>query len=212
VPCHDIPFIFLFFSSLPPYSLRSMASYSWVIFHVESSVAAVKINKYDVNAVKQTLDDAVVSVVAEGHIEDTSISNVKLMIGAACIVLAVTSQFWPIPFPQNKMVLQLCLSIYLLLTVLSQVYLYIKEKDAIFVSQNTHPYRAGYSPVVASSSMGRLSPLYSVTLTHKHDTQRVHRLESPVSEWFHEDGLFNRDRFVQQMRNLLDEFESSKKQ
>lgn len=174
--------------------------------HLEPS-APIKINKYDLNAVKQTLDDAVVSVVSEGYSEDVSVSNVKLVVGAICIVLAVTSQFWPEPFPSNLWVLQSCLASYLVLTLFSQFFLYIKEKDAVFVSQTS----GARPPLSVTSSMSRGSPIYSVAFAHKQNTSQMVKLDAHVSEWFHDDGVFLREEFVSRMRHLLDDWESAQR-
>ena len=87
------------------------------------------INKHDTVQVKHLLDDAV-SVVRDacahhgalissqffdkkGHEEDHSVTDIRLALGLACCFFAGLAQFYPAPFPDNKIILAICVVSYL---------------------------------------------------------------------------------------------------
>lgn len=67
-----------------------------------SASSEVKVNPYDAQQVKHTLDDGVANVVENLLFEvDQSHSNKKLLAGFVAVSVAIASHLAPIPFPQN---------------------------------------------------------------------------------------------------------------
>jgi len=69
----------------------------------EEKESPIKVNLYDSNAIRQTLDDCVLKILEdEGYAESTFLSNVKLILGFITCAIALYSHFGPTPYPQNK--------------------------------------------------------------------------------------------------------------
>merc|ERR1711879_655659 len=83
---------------------------------------AVKVDVYDQNAVKQLLDDVIMTYVLEtrGLEEDLTYSNYKLALGGLSCLVAIASHAYPAPFPENAWVLKVCVVSYIVLSALLQ--------------------------------------------------------------------------------------------
>ncbi|XP_010495959.1 PREDICTED: probable signal peptidase complex subunit 2 [Camelina sativa] len=93
---------------------------------------AKKVNLLDHNAIKHLLDESVSEIVTTGgYKEDVRLSNVKFLLGGIIIVVALVAQFYNKKFPQNRDFLICCIGLYVVLTAVMQLILYIKEKNAI---------------------------------------------------------------------------------
>ncbi|KAK7385744.1 hypothetical protein VNO78_31581 [Psophocarpus tetragonolobus] len=72
-----------------------------------------KANLLDHHSIKHILDESVSEVVtARGYVEDVRLSNVRLLIGAIIIVIALFAQFYKKKFPENKDFLIACIALY----------------------------------------------------------------------------------------------------
>ena len=68
-----------------------------------------KIETGDSVKVKQVLDESVAVAVKEEEYEiNYKMENRKLIIMFAACVVAATAQFYPLPFPQNRPLLAVC--------------------------------------------------------------------------------------------------------
>jgi hypothetical protein len=89
---------------------------------------AKPVNKYDGVQIKHMLDDAVGAVSKKnctsasdniqyfdkkGHDEDNRVSDLRLGLGLACCFFAGLAQFYPAPYPDNKIILAICVVSYL---------------------------------------------------------------------------------------------------
>lgn len=154
------------------------------------------------------MDDAVVAVLSECYTEDVGISNLKLSTGFISIVLALVMQFWPETFPANYSLLQGCLVAYVAVTLLTQVFLYIYEKDAIFMSLKTESNPVSVSSAVVPPAWNE----YRLSLCLRNSTTTTTATTShtiTISDWFFKDGSFDKDGFVQRVRLLLDQWQTS---
>merc|ERR1711941_153176 len=108
-----------------------------VVFTPASEV--VKVDVYDQNAVKQLLDDVIMTYVLEtrGLEEDLTYSNYKLALGGLSCLVAIASHAYPAPFPENAWVLKVCVVSYIVLSVLLQYVAFYMEGNTILATRPT---------------------------------------------------------------------------
>ncbi|KAJ3679569.1 hypothetical protein LUZ60_017580 [Juncus effusus] len=76
-----------------------------------------KANLLDPHSIKHLLDESVTEVVkSKGYTENVKLSNLKLLIGAIIIGIALLAQFYPKKFPENRDFLIICIISYPLLS------------------------------------------------------------------------------------------------
>ncbi|CAI0412247.1 unnamed protein product [Linum tenue] len=99
-----------------------------------------KANLLDHHSIKHILDESVSEIVASrGYAEDVRMSNVRLFIGTVIIAVALVAQFYKKKFPENRDFLIGC--IYVVLNVVLQLIIFIKEKNAILF---TYPPKVNF--------------------------------------------------------------------
>jgi len=168
----------------------------------------IKVNKYDNMALKQTLDDAVVKQITEnmGYKEDHNLGDWKILLGVIGCILALIAQFYPKPFPDNKIVLIICAVGYFtcssLLTYLAS---YI-QKDIIL---STKANEDGKSLEVRSQ-MKRYEPDYSLTVQFQGESARA-SLKKQVNEWFDVNGVLAEDVFNNDVADLVQQLSVKKR-
>ncbi|KAL0775318.1 hypothetical protein Bca101_040470 [Brassica carinata] len=81
---------------------------------VESTNKNVKkVNLLDHNSIKHMLDESVSDIVtSRGYKEDVRLSNMKLILGAVIIAVALVAQFYNKKFPENRDFLIGCIALY----------------------------------------------------------------------------------------------------
>ncbi|KAK3017248.1 hypothetical protein RJ639_005536 [Escallonia herrerae] len=115
--------------------------------------APKKTNLLDHHSIKHFLDESVSEIVtARGYKEDVRMSNVRLLIGAVVIVIALFAQFYYKKFPENRNFLIGCILI-----------MYTKEKNAILF---TYPPEGSFNStgLVVSSKLPRFSDMYTLSI------------------------------------------------
>lgn len=100
----------------------------------------VKTNKQDGNAIKRALDDSLIKFITEDQAlrEDATLATWVLVISFVSVVLALTAQFYPAPFPQNWHVLAICCPSYFVLSGILQFIQTFVEKDFILLTYPEH--------------------------------------------------------------------------
>mmetsp|Transcript_3329 Transcript_3329/g.5178 ORF Transcript_3329/g.5178 Transcript_3329/m.5178 type:complete len:198 (-) Transcript_3329:23-616(-) len=94
-----------------------------------------KIDTGETLKVKQTLDEAAIKALKSmGFEEDHRWSNTKLVLMSISCVFALIAQFYPMPFPQNRLLLAICCAIYFTLSSILQVVISCVERDVIVAS------------------------------------------------------------------------------
>ncbi|KAM5564714.1 hypothetical protein ABKV19_018993 [Rosa sericea] len=72
-----------------------------------------KANLSDHSSIKHLLDESVSEIVtSRGYVEDTKLSNLKLLIGTIVITIALFAQFYKKKFPENQYFLIGCIISY----------------------------------------------------------------------------------------------------
>ncbi|KAK2637300.1 hypothetical protein Ddye_032092 [Dipteronia dyeriana] len=78
-----------------------------------------KANLLDHHSIKHILDESVSEIVtSRGYVEDVRMSNVRLLMGTAIIVIALLAQFYKKKFPENHDFLIGCIVLYPFLLIL----------------------------------------------------------------------------------------------
>ncbi|CAN1173830.1 Signal peptidase complex subunit 2 [Linum perenne] len=107
-----------------------------------------KANLLDHNSIKHILDESVSEIVtSRGYSEDVRLSNLKLLLGTVIIAVALVAQFYKKKFPENRDFLIGC--IYVVLNVVLQLIIFIKEKNAILF---TYPPQVSFVLIISAQS------------------------------------------------------------
>eukprot|EP00250_Pteridium_aquilinum_P031572 c43858_g1_i1 orf=122-688(+) len=176
----------------------------------EQSKKPKKANVLDHYSLKRVLDDTVTEIiVSKGYSENVSLSNLKMGIGVLACVLALVAQFYPKKFPENKDVLIWCIIIYIVLFVVLQLVMYLKEKNHILF---THPLKDSFSStgLAISSKFPRFSDLYTLEIASA-DPKSISAnppvdFTKSVTKWFTKDGVLVERLFLEDVENLLNNF------
>ncbi|XP_023636505.1 probable signal peptidase complex subunit 2 [Capsella rubella] len=171
---------------------------------------AKKVNLLDHNAIKHLLDESVSDIVtSRGYKEDVRLSNVKLMLGAIIIVVALVAQFYNKKFPENRDFLICCIGLYVVLTAVMQLILYIKEKNAILF---TYPLEGSFTStgLVVSSKLPRFSDQYTLTIDSA-DPKSISagksvELTKSVTQWLTKDGVLVEGLFWKDVEALIKQY------
>jgi hypothetical protein len=88
--------------------------------------------------VKQVLDDATMAAVVDaGYQADYTWDNFKLFLMFLSCVFAMVAQFYPMPFPDSRILLAVCCAFYFILSSVLQFIVVFIDKDTImFTSPN----------------------------------------------------------------------------
>merc|ERR1712183_636658 len=157
---------------------------------------AVKVDVYDQNAVKQLLDDGIMTYVLEtrGLEEDLTYSNYKLALGGLSCLVAIASHAYPAPFPENAWVLKVCVVSYIVLSALLQYVAFYMEGNTILATRSTK--RGG------TNSKKLIKPI-NVQVTTTQGKPASHSISSSIGRWFQPDGTFIREAFISDLDQLF---------
>ncbi|KOM46934.1 hypothetical protein LR48_Vigan07g063800 [Vigna angularis] len=175
-----------------------------------ASKAPKKANLLDHHSIKHILDESVSEVVtSRGYVEDVRLSNVRLVIGAIIIVIALFAQFYKKKFPENRDFLIACIALYPFATILFYLIIYTKEKNAILF---TYPPAGSFTStgLVVSSKLPRFSEMYTLTIASA-DPKSISANETvqftkSVTEWFTKDGILVEGLFWKDIEALIAQY------
>jgi len=173
----------------------------------EEKESPIKVNLYDSNAIRQTLDDCVLKILEdEGYAESTFLSNVKLILGFITCAIALYSHFGPTPYPQNKPVLLICCISYLLLNGLIQFISFFIEKNSVFLFSKEKNIS-----LEVSSNLPRWEEIYSLSISMKGVKQKNEKeMKKSITSWFDTEGVFREEIFSRSVIDLLRNIENRK--
>eukprot|EP01061_Rhynchopus_euleeides_P034921 TRINITY_DN5890_c0_g1_i3.p1 TRINITY_DN5890_c0_g1~~TRINITY_DN5890_c0_g1_i3.p1 ORF type:complete len:235 (+),score=79.73 TRINITY_DN5890_c0_g1_i3:99-707(+) len=114
---------------------------------------AQKVDIQDAKSIWHALDDKVLQLLEkEGYVPDWWMSNVKMALGLTAIGVAVVSMVVPVPFPDNRLILAVCVGLYALFSSIMQALMTYVEKDCVFLSR---PNEKGHRLRVRTRLNGR---------------------------------------------------------
>lgn len=201
----------------------------------DTSSASVpkKVNIGDSATIKRMLDDAVIKVLLDqteeglGYVEDTALSNLKLVVGFAGVGASLVSHIYPAPFPKNWLVLLLCCAWYFLMSGILQLILSFCELESILLVNGKNGEKSGLN---FSSHMPRFQEMYTLAITSLPTgslglatapkfkptlTSNVVEISAdgsqkqwPCNHFFTEEGTFAEDLFIAEARAFVAAYEA----
>ncbi|XP_047969676.1 signal peptidase complex subunit 2-like [Salvia hispanica] len=174
-----------------------------------------KANLLDHNSIKHLLDESVTEIVtSKGYPEDVRMSNIRLLIGAIIIVIAVFAQFYNKKFPENQNFLIGCIVLYVLFNGILQLIINLKQKNAILF---TYPPPDSFNStgLVVTSKMPRFSDMYTLTIASA-DPQSISakppvEFTKSVTKWFTKDGVLVEGLFWKDVEGLVNDYAKESK-
>jgi signal peptidase complex subunit 2 len=169
-----------------------------------------KANLLDHHSIKHILDESVSEIVTgRGYVEDVRMSNIRLVMGAIIIVIALVAQFYKKKFPENRDFLIACIGLYVVFNGLLQLIIYTKEKNAILF---TYPPAGSFTStgLVVSSKLPRFSDMYTLSIASA-DPKSISANETvqftkSVTQWFTKEGTLVEGLFWKDVEALIDEY------
>ncbi|KAM7271939.1 hypothetical protein ACFE04_031153 [Oxalis oulophora] len=163
-----------------------------------------KANLLDHHSIKHILDESVSEVVTNrGHVENVTMSNIRLILGSIIIAIALFAQFYKKKFPENRDYLIACILI-----------IYIKEKNAILF---TYPPPGSFTStgLVISSKLPRFSDQYTLSIASA-DPKSISagkpvEFTRTVTQWFTKEGVLVEGLFWKDVESLLNKYSAEPK-
>lgn len=173
-------------------------------------------------AVKHALDEQTAAYFLDelGYADDVTLSNVKLAIGAAAILVAAFAQFYPVPFPASASVLQWCVGVYWVLHAVVQCMHWVTDADCVLITKpKMHGVGASRrrEPALAiRTDMKRYDTEYRVAVqqrTPARGKRACAKAEAKLqcTDFFDANGVFLTAPFVAAMQQLMADFESAQR-
>jgi len=156
---------------------------------------------YDGGQIKQTLDDSAIRTIADiGYEELNTYSNIKIIVGLLCCLLAVIAHFYPVPFPDNKIVLIICVVLYFTLNIFLQYVVTFHEKGCVTMVPTESDGKL--ATILVSSNLPRLEEMYTLTVSLKNST-KGETLKESITSFFDEEGTFEEEILSKKVRDLV---------
>lgn len=171
----------------------------------------IRVDKWDGCAVKNTLDDAVKTILIEKYDnkEHHRLMDIRLGICLTSVAAAMFALLWDYlhPFPESKPVLVGCVISYFILMGILTAYTTMVEKG-IFLEAVT-PDNGKWT---AASDMKRFDDKYTLCIElTRAGTSKEEEITKSVSHWFTEDGDMLYSKFENEVSRMIDSLVKDKK-
>jgi len=181
----------------------------------------VRVDKWDGNAVKNSLDDAVKRVFVEpdhrlGYRENHVLVDTRLTICVTAVGAAMFALVWDYlhPFPQSRPVLIVCVVSYFILMSILTVYTTFVEKGIFLRAVHSDPTGVDKDKLwTVSSCLKRFDDVYHLCIEYKAPNGKVFEanLSKSIANWFDTNGVLLTDKFESEVVKLHDSLLSDKK-
>eukprot|EP00735_Rhodelphis_limneticus_P008072 TRINITY_DN20847_c0_g1::TRINITY_DN20847_c0_g1_i1::g.12424::m.12424 TRINITY_DN20847_c0_g1::TRINITY_DN20847_c0_g1_i1::g.12424 ORF type:complete len:178 (+),score=38.86,sp/Q55E35/SPCS2_DICDI/34.13/4e-30,SPC25/PF06703.6/1.5e-29,Polysacc_synt/PF01943.12/0.028 TRINITY_DN20847_c0_g1_i1:57-590(+) len=161
----------------------------------------IKVTLEDQNAIKNCLDDSVVRFVTEEltYPENTKIMDTKILVGTIAILIALVAHFYPLPWPDNRILLGICAVVYFMCSGLLQFIVSFVEKDFFFTVKSSSSIHPGLK---IRSTFPRFEETYTL-FAHDASGNEVKLVEKSVGNFFDTTGKFAEWRFYDELRTAF---------
>lgn len=166
----------------------------------------VKVDKWDGNAVKNALDDAVRNLFTkkQGFAEDFKVMDGRLAISTVSVLFSLFALAYDYlhPFPASKWVLAFCSISYFISVGALTAYLWWVERGVFLV------FNDGKSNWNVVSGLKKYDHMYTLSLSRQSDSpqkaaSKDRELSKSVAEFFDEKGTLLIDRFEAEVLRLF---------
>ncbi|XP_076942839.1 signal peptidase complex subunit 2-like [Bidens hawaiensis] len=174
-----------------------------------------KTNLLDHHSIKHLLDETVTEIVtSRGYREDVRMSNVRLLIGAVIIIIALFAQFYNKKFPDNKNFLIGCSGKYVIFNGILQLIIYTKEKNAFLFTYPPAGSAYNSTGLMVSSKLSRFSDKYTLTIASA-DPKSISakptvEFTKSVTKWFTKDGVLVEGLLWKDVEGLINDYANKK--
>ena len=175
----------------------------------------IVVEKWDGNAVKNALDDAVRKIFTEelGYVERNTFVDVRLALSTlGCFVALLALAYdYLYPFPLSKYILVGCVASYFMLMSILTLFMTFVEKNIILLAAQRDPARMDPDTVwQISTTLKRFEDQYSIEIDVTDGVSKQKRsviLTQSVATWFTVDGELLYDKLkgnvISQQKSLL---------
>jgi len=204
----------------------------------EKEIVPKKTALGDTATIKRLMDDAVVNVLighpidgsaGEGYVEDTGMSNFKLVVGFSAVGSSLLSHGYPAQFPKNWGVLLACCSFYFAMSGVLQLLLSFVELESILLVRGKETtssakerspalnfsshfprfqefYTLGVVPVPGGSLALASAPRFRPELEGGNPAPNCMQRSWSVAGFFDEEGTFAEEAFEKEVQSFMREY------
>jgi signal peptidase complex subunit 2 len=154
--------------------------------------------------VKQVLDDAAMAAIVDaGYEANYSWDNFKLFLMFISCVFAMIAQFYPLPFPDSRLLLAACCGLYFIISTVLQFIVVFVDKDTIMFTKASKNFP---TEMKIRSSFPRFQEYFTLTIQPKDSEapQKVGKMY--VGKYFTAKGEFDEDVFKADVRRHVQSF------
>jgi signal peptidase complex subunit 2 len=157
---------------------------------------------YEAITYKRILDDTLHSYVeAPASLEeDLSYHNFKIVIMALSSISALIAQFYPIPFPGNRLILLVCVVVYFALSGVYQFLVTFIDRDSISTFKTKT--KGEKKEVVLRSTLHKYSDEYTAILECP-SGKEVAKFTRSIGNYFTKDGEYAESLFKRDVEKFL---------
>lgn len=162
--------------------------------------------------VKQVLDDAIMGAIQDmGYAINYRSDNLKLLFMFLSCIAAMIAQFYPVPFPENRMALGLCCGSYFVMSCALQYIVSFIDQDTIAITHSFDDNEDTVNKLKFRTDFPRFQDVYTFTVEEleKKDATTVNSTigEMHVGKYFTEAGEFDEVGFVLDVNKVVKKFQ-----
>mmetsp|Transcript_14419 Transcript_14419/g.19753 ORF Transcript_14419/g.19753 Transcript_14419/m.19753 type:complete len:202 (-) Transcript_14419:77-682(-) len=158
--------------------------------------------------VKQVLDDAVMSTVADaGYEMNFKIENLKLLLMLLACLSALCAQFYPMPFPSSIPLLMVCCAIYFVISMVLTAIVTFIDKDTIILTKANKVFE---HEMRIRAKFERFQEYYDLVIQFKDQKSPCTTGKMYVGKYFTLKGEFDEEAFKSDVKTHIDRFVNEK--